>query len=88
MFYLPGVCTHTDTKGKQRKTRVRNIINFFEKNTIFNEHPVSRCLGKIVFLIKYKSGKFSSKGVRTEVLCEEENKRRKSWVNFRDATGC
>ena len=25
MFYLPGVCTHTDTEGKQRKARVRNI---------------------------------------------------------------
>ena len=39
-FYLPGVCTHTDTKGKQRKTRVRNILKSFEKNTIFNKHPV------------------------------------------------
>ena len=26
VFYLPGVCTHTDTEGKQRKTRVRNIF--------------------------------------------------------------
>ena len=34
MFYLPGMCTHTGTEGKQRKVRV------FEKNTIFNEHPV------------------------------------------------
>ena len=24
VFYLPGVCTHTDTEGKQRKDRVRN----------------------------------------------------------------
>ena len=23
---LPGVCTHTDTEGKQRKARVRNIL--------------------------------------------------------------
>ena len=37
VFYLPGVCTHTVTKGKQRKTRDRHI---FEKNTIFNKHPV------------------------------------------------
>ena len=36
VFYQPGVCTHTDTEGKQRKARVRNIL----KNTIFNEHPV------------------------------------------------
>ena len=25
VFYLPGVCTHTDTEGKQRKTKVQNI---------------------------------------------------------------
>ena len=40
VFYLPGVCAHTDTKGKQRKDRVQNILKFLEKNTIFNEHPV------------------------------------------------
>ena len=38
--YLPGVCTLTDTKGKQGKVRVRNILKSLEKNTIFNEHPV------------------------------------------------
>ena len=31
VFYLPGVCTHTDTKGKQRKARVRNILKSSEK---------------------------------------------------------
>ena len=40
VFYLPGVCTQTDTKGKQRKARVRNILKSLDKNTIFNEHPV------------------------------------------------
>ena len=40
VFYLPGVCTHTDTEGKQRKTRVENFFESSEKNTIFNEHPV------------------------------------------------
>ena len=41
VFYLPGVCTHTDTEeGKHRKTRVQNILKSLEKNTIFNEHPV------------------------------------------------
>ena len=40
VFYLPGVCTHTDTKGKQRKAKVRNILKFLVKNTIFTEHPV------------------------------------------------
>ena len=37
VFYLPGVCTHTYTKGKQRKARVGNILKS-SKNTIFNEH--------------------------------------------------
>ena len=40
VFYLPGVCTHTDTEGKQRKDIVRNIFQKSEKNTIFSEHPV------------------------------------------------
>ena len=40
VFYLPGVCTQTDTKGKQRKARIRNILKSLDKNTIFNEHPV------------------------------------------------
>ena len=44
VFYLPGVCTHTDTEGKQRKARVRNSLKYSEKNTIFNEHPVVKML--------------------------------------------
>ena len=40
VFYLPCVCTHTDTEGKQRKARVWNILKSSEKNTIINEHPV------------------------------------------------
>ena len=40
VFYLPGVCTHTDTEDKQRKASVRNILKSSGKNTIFNEHPV------------------------------------------------
>ena len=39
VFYLPGMCTHTDTEGKRRKARADYFKNF-EKNTIFNEHPV------------------------------------------------
>ena len=31
VFYLPGVCTHTDTEGKQRKARVRNILKSSDK---------------------------------------------------------
>ena len=44
VFYLPGVCTHTDTEGKHRKYRVRNILKYPKKNTIFNEHPVGSVL--------------------------------------------
>ena len=40
VFYLPGVCTHTDAEGKQRKARVWNILKSLKKNTILNEHPV------------------------------------------------
>ena len=40
VFYLPGVCTHTDTEGKQRKARVRNNFKNSEKtqylmNTVY-----------------------------------------------------
>ena len=31
VFYLPGVCTHTDTEGKQREARVWNILKSLEK---------------------------------------------------------
>ena len=31
VFYQPGVCTHTDTEGKQRKAKVRNIFKKSEK---------------------------------------------------------
>ena len=31
VFYLPGVCTHTDAEGKQRNTKVRNILKSLEK---------------------------------------------------------
>ena len=31
VFYLPGVRTHTDTEGKQRKARVRHIFKKSEK---------------------------------------------------------
>ena len=37
VFYLPGVCTHTDI---EKKTESGIYIKIFEKNTIFNEHPV------------------------------------------------
>ena len=40
VFYLSGMCTHTNTEGKQREARVWNILKSSEKNTIFNEHPV------------------------------------------------
>ena len=47
VFYLPCMCTHTDTEGKPRKARVRNILESSEKNTIFNEHPVLHLVQKI-----------------------------------------
>ena len=40
-FYLPCVCTHTNTEGEQRKARVRNILQSSEKtrylmNTLYH----------------------------------------------------
>ena len=35
VFYLPGVSTHTDKKGNQRKARVWNILNSLEKTQYF-----------------------------------------------------
>ena len=37
VFYLPGVCTHTDTEGKQRKARVQNILKCSEKTQYYSE---------------------------------------------------
>ena len=48
-FYLPGVCTHTDTKGKQRKARVRNILKSLEKNTIIIQHSVQQLIRRILW---------------------------------------
>ena len=45
VFYLSGVCTHTDTKGKQMEAGVRNILKSLKK-TIFNEHSVHKRTGK------------------------------------------
>ena len=50
VFYLPGVCTHTDTEGKQGKVRVWNIFRNSEKNTILNEHPV--CMAQLLAFIE------------------------------------
>ena len=59
VFYLPGVCTHTDIKRKQRKTRVRNILKSPKKtqylmnilyipamsrSVLSNSHPVPKSL--------------------------------------------
>ena len=37
VFYLLGVCTHTDTEGKQSPEYILKS----SKKTIFNKHPVS-----------------------------------------------
>ena len=34
VFYLPAVCTHTETEGKQRKARVWNILKSSKKHNI------------------------------------------------------
>ena len=41
VFYLLGVCTHTDTEEKTEKGQSPEYFKIFGKNTIFNEHPVT-----------------------------------------------
>ena len=36
VFYLPGVSTHTDTEGKQRKARVRNTLKSKKTQYLMN----------------------------------------------------
>ena len=72
MFYLPGVCTHTDTEGKQRKARVRNILKFLRKNTIFNEHPVFVvCNAKGVDAARVQEEQASGQSSKARVFCEQ-----------------
>ena len=47
MFYLPGVCTHNDTEGKQRKARVRNILKKSEKTQYLMNTLYKSWLGRI-----------------------------------------
>ena len=58
VFYLPGVCTHTDTEGKQRKARVRNILKSSEKtqylmNTLYLPNYQSIYLYLYIYLSIY-----------------------------------
>ena len=34
VFYLPGVCTHSDDEGKQRKAKVQNILKSSKKTQL------------------------------------------------------
>ena len=45
VFYLPGVCSHADTEGKQ----CPEYFEKFGKNTIFNEHPLVSVLAFFLF---------------------------------------
>ena len=58
VFYLPGVCTHTETQGKQRKTRVRNILKSLEKtqylmNTMYYWSCVHNILPFICLCVEF-----------------------------------
>ena len=52
VFYLPCVCTHTDTEAEQRKARVQNILKSSEKtqylmNTLY--HPKQLTSKRVAF---------------------------------------
>ena len=40
VFYLPVVCTHTDTRGETETGQSPEYFKILGKNTTFNEHPV------------------------------------------------
>ena len=50
VFYLPGVCTHTDTPRENRERPESEIFKIFGKNTIFNEQPV--CFQAIISILQ------------------------------------
>ena len=59
VFYLPGVFTHTDTKGKQRKARVRNILKSLEKTQyLINSLYFSAIAGYLQLLLQGLLRKF------------------------------
>ena len=50
VFYLPGVCTHTDTEGKQRKARVRNILKDSKKTQYLMNTLYLKAFEPVIFL--------------------------------------
>ena len=79
VFYLPCVCTHTDTEGEQRKARVRNILKSAEKNTIINEHPVP---GVVFVLILLEGGGLHCTYVNLDIANTSRQKKllEKGWL--------
>ena len=91
VFYLPaGVCTHTDTEGKQSPEYFKI---FGKKPTIFNEHPVPADLakvrkitefyGKTQLLMSLVADMKKNKIQRCKVLQEEL---KELWNSFRSKT--
>ena len=52
VFYLPGVCTHTYTVGKQRKARLRNIYKS-SKKTQYLMNTLYICILWFIYLKLY-----------------------------------
>ena len=64
VFYLPGMCTHTDgTEG------VGNILKSSGKNTIFNEHPVHKFNYFFIYFLYLVSGVVGGKGTKQFRAC-------------------
>ena len=60
-----GVCTHTVTKGKQRKTSVRNILKSLEKTQYLMN---TLQLGQADSILRYKSLRFLSSYYRRHLM--------------------
>ena len=49
VFYLPGVCTHSDDEGKQRKAKVQNIL----KSLIKTQYLMNTLYLLSKFVVRY-----------------------------------
>ena len=60
VFYLPGMCTHTDTEGKQRKARVRNILKSSEK---------TQYLMNTLYILSYYEFSYTNISTQKSMFC-------------------
>ena len=81
VFYLPGVCTHRH-RWKIEKGKSPEYFKIFEKNTIFNEHPVCLYIFKLLNS-KYIHSSFLTKQITRQRPWNWDRRRRagrRHWI--------